>query len=69
MIRSQHQIHQDLNDLSMSPEGDTQHYRAVGRGGRRTGKGILQIFFVEKVSYQLNISVVMAKKHYGITTF
>jgi len=23
------------------PEGDTQHCQAVGRGGRRTGKGIL----------------------------
>ena len=28
----------------MSPEGDTQDYQVVERGGRRTGKGTLQIW-------------------------
>ena len=49
----------------MSPEGDTQHYQAVGRGGRRTGKGILQISFVillEILQQLIMLVVVMEKK-------
>ena len=32
----------------MSPEGDTQHYQVVGRGGRRTGKGTLEKYLLLK---------------------
>ena len=58
----------------MSPEGDTQHCQAVGRGGRRTGKGILQISFVillEILQQFIMLVVEMAKRqrHCGITTF
>ena len=58
----------------MSPEGDTLHYQAVGRGGRRTGKGILQISFVillEILQQMIMLMMEMAKQqcHCGITTF
>ena len=55
----------------MSPEGDTQHCQAVGRGGRRTGKGTLEKYLLLKKFQLIMTAVEMAKKecHYGITTF
>ena len=55
----------------MSPEGDTLHCQAVGRGGRRTGKGTLEKYLLLKkfTSAEYISGNDKKQRHYGITTF